>query len=128
MIYHDVNDVLMRVQEVTEFLGIQLKTVNQTGIFGNTPLAVVSTWNDLRAAEMLINAGADLNLIIEDGDTVLHRAVSFGHADLVELLFEQGAAVDIRNNDGATPLDIAVSGGQAQIVQILSKRAAKEDN
>jgi hypothetical protein len=46
MLYDSVQDVLSRVQDVTEFLGVQLDDVNQTGIFGNTPLAVRANRDD----------------------------------------------------------------------------------
>ena len=36
-------------------------------------------------------------MCIQDGETALHRAVQYGHVEVVKMLVNYGAAVDIRN-------------------------------
>jgi ankyrin repeat protein len=120
MQYSNANDVLRRVADVTEFLGIDLKSVNQVGIFGNTPLSVVISWEDHEAATLLIEAGANVNAEIEDGDTALHRAVLFNQPKIVELLLEKGAASAVKNGDGLTPLELARTLGYKDIAKLLA--------
>jgi uncharacterized protein YegJ (DUF2314 family) len=58
-------------------------------------------------AKILLDAGADLEAIDDDGETPLHVATINGFADLVVYLIERGANTDTKNKDGQTPLDIA---------------------
>lgn len=120
MSYRDFYDVLAKIQNVVEYSDIDLKDVNQKGMFGNTPLSVVTTWGDLEAAILLLDAGAELNLKLELGYTVLHSAVSFGHTEMVKLYLDRGAKRDILNNDGNSPRHIAEFYKNSKIVDLLS--------
>ena len=120
MMYDSVQDVLSRVQDVTEFLGVELVEVNQRGIFGNTPLAVVITWGDVEAVSRLLEAGADVNAKNEDGYTALHRAVLFDDLDIVDRLLAANASGSIRNVEGDTPLDLAKRLGKDAIIRRLT--------
>ncbi len=120
MTYDSADDVLSRVKNVTEFLGVQLVEVNSKGIFGNTPLAVVITWGDVEAVSRLLDAGADVNAKNEDGYTALHQAVLFDHLDVVDRLLEANASGLIRNDQGHTPLDLAKRLGKDAIVRRLT--------
>lgn len=117
----NANDVLRRVADVTEFLGIKLKSVNQVGIFGNTPLSVVISWEDYEAATLLIEAGANVNAEVENGDTALHRAVLFDQPKIVELLLGKGASSTVKNGDGLTPLELAKILDRAGVAELLAK-------
>ena len=37
------------------------------------------------------------SLILQDGETALHKAAVRGHVEVVKILVDYGAAVDIRN-------------------------------
>jgi ankyrin repeat protein len=121
MKYKSVIDVLARVQDVVEFGGVDLKSVNQTGIFGNSPLSVVMSWRDIDAATLLVDAGANINARGECGDTALHLAALFGDHGLVEFLLRRGASVDAKNSDNETPLDVARARGWKDIARLLEK-------
>jgi uncharacterized protein len=117
--YNSVHDVLRQVQDVVEFSDIELVSIDQKGIFGNTPLAIVAGWGDVRAVTLLLAAGADVDAKVEDGETALHRAIAFGHAEVVRLLIENNASAVARNDDGLNALDAAVSGGNPEVIQVV---------
>lgn len=55
-----------------------------------------------------------------DGDTALHLACLYGHAQCVELLLQEGARADVINaEDGTTALHDAAAGGYVEIAQLL---------
>ena len=121
--YRDVLDVLADVQETVPFSGIELRDINQRGIFDDTPLILVMSWNEsLEAATLLLEAGADVSAIGEDGDTALHRAASRDNPDLVALLLAHNAPTSVKNDDGFTPLDVAKLFKNEAIVALLDGR------
>ena len=54
-----------------------------------------------------------------DGDTALHLAALYGHAQCVQMLLGAGANVAVRDADGGTPLHDACAGGFEAIVGML---------
>ncbi len=119
MKYNTVSDVLDHLQDVVEFSNVELSTVNQTGMGKNTPLSIVAGWGDVSAARLLIDAGAELNTKVEDGDTALHRAVSNERKDMIQLLLAGGASTTEKNSDGLTPKELAQLFGYDSIVHLL---------
>jgi ankyrin repeat protein len=119
MTYDSADDVLSQVKNVTEFLGQQLSDVNQQGIFGNTPLAVVVNWGEPEAVSRLIEAGANVNAQNENGDTALHRAVLFDQLEILDRLRDANASTSIRNDEGQTPLELARLLGKDAIIKML---------
>ena len=84
------------------------------------PLTYVSRYNDntclhivgwrrghfgteLRGADLLLKAGADVNVIGKWGDTPRHVAYRMGCDDLAKLLLKHGASTTIKNDVGMTP-------------------------
>ncbi|MNY67310.1 Ankyrin repeat protein [compost metagenome] len=68
---------------------------------------------------MLINAGANVNVVQQAGFTPLHAAAQQGDIELIILLLENGAEVDIRMEGGKLPADLAREKGFAEIAEIL---------
>ena len=64
-------------------------------------------WNKMRAAEALLELGADPNHVVEDGATPLHVALRKRRKpELVRRLVDHGARGDVRDAAGVTPLDL----------------------
>jgi Ankyrin repeats (3 copies) len=103
----EVRAILEKVGNTAAFLFQEVNDVNQRNPSGETPLHVVVTWGDTRAANALIDSGAEISPKGEFGNTPLHEAVLFGKAEMVRLLLQRGASPDVRNDDGDTPEELA---------------------
>ena len=78
-----------------------------------------------------LTAGADLNVRLADGSSVLHYAATEGKTNLVEILLALGIDVNIKDSFSRTPLHCAVIMHHAAIVRILLTAGANsnaEDN
>ena len=71
-------------------------------------------------AKMLIEAGANVNVVQMSGDTPLHSAAQNGNIDLLIVLLEAGANVNALTEDGKTAADKASEKGFGEIAKILS--------
>ena len=71
-------------------------------------------------AKMLLEAGADINVVQMSGSTPLHSAAHNGNIELLIVLLEAGAKVDAKMEDGKTPADKASEKGFTEIAKILS--------
>jgi uncharacterized protein len=122
--YANAEAVLARVQSTLQFeFGERaIRSIDDRGMFGDTPLIIVMTWEDVDAVRLLLEAGASVNLQGEDGETALHRAVSANNIDLVQPLLDAGAHLDIRNAFGDTPLDLARALSNMDVVRLLTGR------
>lgn len=70
-------------------------------------------------AKMLVEAGAEVNVLQASNITPLHSAAQNGNIEMLILLLEQGAQVNIRTEHGETPADMAKARGHAEIAKIL---------
>jgi ankyrin repeat protein len=101
--------------------------VNEVDLFG-TPLHYAAARNSADIAEVLIDAGA--NLEAEATGTAqrrahpLHTAALVNAVKVAELLISRGAQVDARDAADSTPLSVAAANGQAEISEVLLKAGA----
>jgi FOG: Ankyrin repeat len=70
-------------------------------------------------AKMLIEAGAEVNVLQASRISPLHLASQSGNIDLIILLLENGANVEVKNDMGKTPSDLAAEKGHVEIAAIL---------
>jgi len=104
-----LTDVLRRINEsVDDFLSKPALSPNDRGAFEDYPLHKVAIWGDVAAAAVLIEHGADVNALGEDGDTPLHRAVAGNKVEMMEFLISQGANIHICNRYGVPAFEPTV--------------------
>lgn len=80
--------------------------------------AVLNNFNMI--AKMLIEGGADCNVVQFLGNSPLHIAAKNGNIDLLIILLEAGADVNLKNSDGKKPSDLALESGHIEISRILT--------
>ena len=72
-----------------------------------------------KGVEVLLNAGADINVQDSEGTTALHAAASEGDFTITELLLASGAQTSITDDNDNTPLDLALDGAHDDVCQLL---------
>lgn len=111
--------------EVVENLRNDVYCYDVRDIDGNGPLSISASKGDADAAREILRARADPDARDNLGVTSLHRAVVFGHSEVVERLL--GARADVDGPDdhlGITPLHEAARLGRTSLVSILLEARA----
>ena len=109
--------------------------VNKKNNFLRTPLHDVSRGeyesqeDGARVARILLEGGADIEVVDKDRDTPLHFASTLGRIEVARVLFEYGATVNAENYDGETPLHVISRGNSdsrdaTRLVQLFIERGA----
>jgi ankyrin repeat protein len=80
---------------------------------------------DVLSAEVIFEAGSEIDLPNDEGRRPLHEAAFFGHIDMVKFFLASGAALDAPVHPfGHTALYLAVQQSHYEIAQYLIKRGA----
>eukprot|EP00903_Cladosiphon_okamuranus_P018105 g16662.t1 len=87
---------------------------------GDTPLIVAVVTGRLAVVEILVAAGADLEMRnTADGWTAVHYAVAYGREEILSKLLSIGADKNARDNEGNTPLLMAATKDRGVAVETL---------
>ena len=94
-----------------------------------TQLMRAARGGDVVRVRQLVQLGAPLDLVNEDGMSALHWACIQGHAAVAEALLDgkfegRGAAIDLQDRNGSTPLTLASMWGHESVVRLLLARGA----
>jgi uncharacterized protein len=98
---------------------VDVPSRNELGV---TPLQSAASGGHVRAAELLLDAGARVHPAHPNGFTPLHSAAANGDRRTAELLLRHGADPGRAKDDGKTPIDLAAENGHGEIVALLGKR------
>lgn len=93
---------------------------------GETALHCAAFWGRFEIAQLLIDAGADVNAVSEREWAPLHEAARLANVRVARLLLEKGAKSDARDKDNQTPLDWcrkSRSKNVAEIEKILNEQS-----
>lgn len=82
---------------------------------------------DLEETDRLVQDGANLSAINEDGESALTRAISRKHNSVAKLLLDNGATTDYTGPLVQKPLHIAVQTGNVKLVELLLDNGADID-
>jgi ankyrin repeat protein len=99
--------------------------VNASQTDGSTALLWAAYWNDRKAVEALIAAGANVNASNRDGFTALSQACTNGDAAMVEELLKAGADANSFQAEGQTVLMTAARAGSVESVKLLLEHGAE---
>ena len=113
---------------VQQLIGSNKELVNCANAYGRTPLIIAAIHGHVKVVEMLLAAGADIEVKLwQDGYTPLIFAAFSGHEAVVRLLLEAGANKDATNAVGDTPLIRAAANGHEAVVRLLLASGADKD-
>jgi ankyrin repeat protein len=111
---------LSHIQRTTE--------INYQDYYGATPLIMSSREGHVKIAEILIEAGADVNIQTSYGETALIVIAMFyentEQIRIAEKLIDNGADVNLQNKYGETALFFAVYMGYYDLIDILLENGA----
>ena len=87
----------------------------------NHALHIASRIGDTRTVQLLVDCGADVNVLNEDGQTPLHTAAGglLGRPELCSILLKRNAKIDAVDKDGNQPLHLACDAAVMSTVQHL---------
>jgi len=94
----------------------------ECGVHGS-PLHVGSWWGHLDAVSLLIDQGADANMVNSTGCMPLCKTYGGRHLDIMELLLERGASTDMRCRLGL-PIHYASRGGRTDVIRLFLQHNA----
>ncbi|MFD2598904.1 ankyrin repeat domain-containing protein [Sphingobacterium corticis] len=84
------------------------------------PIHAAMNANHTSTAKLLIEGGAEVNVIQQGGFSPLHFAAQHGNIDLIILLLENGIDIKILSAKGDSASEIAFQYGHQEIGKILS--------
>jgi ankyrin len=115
-----------RFDHISYFLTIKPELVKAKDAEGLTPLHEVAGGGNVKIAQMLVEAGAEIEAQNEDGLTPLMEACCAGHDDLVEWFLQRGVNVNhVAKLRSYTPFLCACEKGHVAIAQTLKKAGAR---
>lgn len=92
---------------------------------GTTALHWATYRDDVEMAQMLIKAGANLNVKTRIGEmTPLFMAAKNGSAVMIELLLKAESSAKVSNSNGTTPLMLAAAAGKTDAIKVLLDNGA----
>ena len=95
-------------------------SINKPDENSMTPLHLAIDLADLKAASLLLEKGADVNLINYKKETPLHVAANKGNAEAVKLLLKYDADITLREMRDRIPLFLACNwGNDLETVRLL---------
>jgi ankyrin repeat protein len=100
--------------------------VNQPEDGGLTPLHLAAENCHTNVVVLLLDKGADINILANDRATPLHLAAQEGCTDAVTVLLDHSAKPNLRDDQGRTPLLRAEQWHQDGIVQLLKLHGGTE--
>ncbi|HEY4255464.1 MAG TPA: ankyrin repeat domain-containing protein, partial [Chlamydiales bacterium] len=110
-------------REVVELFAVNKLLLESKDHEGSTPLLLAAN-HGKAVCEILLKAGANLEVPDSKGNTVLHIAAFNGKTDIVQLFAANKGLLEAKNKQGLTPLFLAAYSGHRATCEILLKAGA----
>ncbi|KAK1463914.1 hypothetical protein CMEL01_12675 [Colletotrichum melonis] len=118
--------ISMRSSPMTEFLSDQGAYLDRR-VNEHTALTYAISTACPDIAEVLIGAGADVNLPSSKGNFPLLAAASAGDLRTMKLLLSRGANFDATGSEGYLPMHMAAHKNRVEVLQLLFKAGSQID-
>ncbi|CEJ87161.1 hypothetical protein VHEMI04323 [[Torrubiella] hemipterigena] len=89
-----------------------------------SPIFVASMAGHCELIQLLIDKGADISAMDNEGNVPLHFASSFQKVEATRVLLDNGAEIQATNDEGETALHLACKDGHLDVVELLLKNGA----
>ncbi|MHB1458026.1 MAG: Imm53 family immunity protein [Armatimonadota bacterium] len=87
--------------------------------------AAIEIGSGIDVVRLLLDAGADSNVIDDKGISPLYLTCEQGYTDIAGLLIEVGADIDQRDHEGISPVEIAINTRHVDIAEFLIKKGCE---
>ena len=101
--------------------------VDSKGQDGLTALAYAGQNSDEKVVEIILDAGANINLTDDNGNTALMHAAGTGNTSMVALLLKRNADPNLKQNQGFTALMVAANRNDEAMVKLLLDEGANPE-
>ncbi|RYD30528.1 MAG: ankyrin repeat domain-containing protein [Verrucomicrobiaceae bacterium] len=118
-------EYLWKMEDQPGFGNLAPVTVFSVSFLGDTPLHVAVRRGDIEIVAEMLEAGADIDAIGQDGFSALHFAVMFDDVPIVLLLLENGASISTMSDWDESPLDSAARRGTKAIVEAIQSKMTR---
>jgi len=118
----NLQTLLQEYQELPEFQGAPLKSVNQQGGFKSTPLHIAIYREKPDEVRTFLEAKADSNAAGEYGERPLQVAVNCGNSEIIEQLLRAGARSDLKDEKGMDTWQVAEALGFKKELEEIVRR------
>jgi len=102
-----LTQLLNQYQELPEFIGVPLISVNQQGGWKSTPLHIAVYRERPDEVRVFLDAGADPNASGEYGERPIQVAIGLGNFGIVEQLLRAGAKCELKDEKGKDAWEVA---------------------
>lgn len=108
-----------------DLVSIFLEIPDMTGLHDEadaTPLDLALKAHQYETAELLIEAGADIDRILANGDTLMHTTILARDYRTTRFLINQGGRLDVPNAAGETAFDVLRRKQLAGLIEMVQMR------
>ncbi|NXA44900.1 AKD1B protein, partial [Nothocercus julius] len=114
------NHITLALQKELSFLFLLWGSWNELGqLNGETPFYLSVEGGHEKCAELLLEAGSDINLLTQNNTSALQIAIQNGHLSLVSFLLDKNIDLVPKPEQKNTPLHLAVINNYLPVVKSL---------
>ena len=94
--------------------------LDEKGVHNLTPLQIAVAEGRAETVKVMLDAGADRNVLLDTGHNLVHHAASGRNAATLKVLIDEGMPLGLRNpKDGSTALTYATLTNSPECVELL---------
>ncbi|XP_046341394.2 ankyrin-1-like [Haliotis rufescens] len=113
------------VEMVKYILSHDMEDINSRGCKKGTPVMVAALCGHKEVLELLVGEGADVSLVSEKGDNILHLACRGGNVEVVKYILSQDMVrINRRGSKKRTPVMVAAVNRHKEVVELLVNEGA----